>query len=222
MFNYYGRNRWTSSSSPSSITFNSSNSKYYVQFGGRRIETTVTDRAAVANEWVAHVRLKHASRGEPTVVVGLDNEWRPHPVRYMSNKSATLQLCIDEDCLILQLFHMERVPEELKEFLADPTFVFVGVEVADDVRKLREEYGLVCARSEDIRELAKRKWPGRFSRPGLKDLASEVCGLHMPKPKHVCMSNWEVRELSSTQVEYGCIDAYASYKIGHLLILENN
>ncbi|CAH9080201.1 unnamed protein product [Cuscuta epithymum] len=203
----------------SNITYNPSNSKYYVQFGGKRIETTVTDRAAVANDWVTAIRSKHA--GEPTVVVGLDNEWRPHPVSYMSNKSATLQLCVDEDCLILQLFHVDEIPEELKRFLSDPTFVFVGVEVADDVRKLREEYGLECAKSEDIRELAKEKWPGRFRRPGLKDLAMEICGLNMRKPKHVCMSNWEVRELSLAQVEYACIDAYASYKIGQRLLLEN-
>ncbi|CAH9145010.1 unnamed protein product, partial [Cuscuta epithymum] len=36
---------------------------------------------------------------------------------------------------------MDEIPEELKRFLSDSTFVFVGVEVADDVRKLREEYG---------------------------------------------------------------------------------
>ncbi|CAH9087550.1 unnamed protein product [Cuscuta europaea] len=214
----FSRNN-NSSSSSSNITYNSSNSKYYVQFGGKRIETTVTDRASVANDWVTMIRSKHA--GESTVVVGLDNEWLPHPVRYMSNKSATLQLCVDEDCLILQLFYVDEIPEELKRFLSDSTFVFVGVEVADDVGKLREEYGLVCAKSEDIRELAKKKWPWRFSRPGLKDLAMEICGLNMPKPKHVCMSNWEVRELSPAQVEYACIDAYASYRIGQRLILEN-
>lgn len=114
---------------------------------------------------------------------------------------------------------MDQLPQALKSFLSDTKFVFVGVEVADDVGKLREEYGLVCAKSADIRDLAKKKWPGRFSRPGLKDLAREICGLNMPKPKHVCMSNWEVRELSSAQVEYACIDAYASFKIGHRLSL---
>lgn len=47
-----------------------------------------------------------------------------------------------------------------------------------------------------LRALIFARWPGRFRRPGLKDLALEVAGLNMKKPKHVCMSNWEARELS--------------------------
>ncbi|OIT06394.1 hypothetical protein A4A49_61660, partial [Nicotiana attenuata] len=59
--------------------------------------------------------------------------------------------------------------------------------------KLKNEYGLVCNRRVDIRDVAESKWPGRFSRPGLKDLALEICGLYMCKPIHVCQSNWDAR-----------------------------
>ncbi|KAH0766760.1 hypothetical protein KY285_002631 [Solanum tuberosum] len=148
-------------------------------------------------------------------VVGLDNEWKPTFSSYTSNKSATLQLCIDNTCLIVQLFYLDEIPQTLKNFLANPNFTFVGVEVGEDILKLKNEYGLVCTSQVDIRDVAKTKWPGRFSRPGLKDLANEICGIYMPKPKHVCQSNWEA------QVEYACIDAYASYKIGHKLLIEN-
>ncbi|KAK6921479.1 3'-5' exonuclease domain [Dillenia turbinata] len=151
---------------------------------------------------------------------GLDIEWRPHYISYMSNKSATLQLCIDRNCLILQLFHIDYLPEALKTFLADPNFTYVGIEVGGDIEKLRTEYGLECSSSADIRELAICRWPGRFRRPGLKDLAIEVANLCMKKPNHVCMSNWEARVLNENQVEYACIDAYASYKIGHKLLVE--
>ncbi|KAJ9563584.1 hypothetical protein OSB04_008744 [Centaurea solstitialis] len=91
----------------------------------------------------------------------------------------------------------------------------------EDILKLKNEYGLDCSKSSDIREVAKTKWPGRFRRPGLKDLAMELVGLNMKKPKHVCMSNWEARVLSENQVEYACIDAYASYKIGHKLLIQD-
>lgn len=87
------------------------------------------------------------------VVVGLDIEWRPHE-SWMSNKSATLQLCIDEKCLILQLLYLDEVPESLKDFLNSSKFTFVGIEVADDVKKLKNEYGLNCAKSADIRAMA--------------------------------------------------------------------
>ncbi|KAL0348128.1 UNVERIFIED_CONTAM: hypothetical protein Sangu_1040600 [Sesamum angustifolium] len=145
-----------------------------------------------------------------------------HPIRSMSNKSATLQLCIDRKCLILQLFYMDEIPGSISGFLLNPNFTFVGIEVGDDVLKLKNEYGLECGSCVDIREAAKERWPGRFRRPGLKDLAWEVCGLWMRKAKHVCMSNWEARVLNEEQVEYACIDAFASYKIGHKLLIEKS
>ncbi|KAI3448472.1 hypothetical protein Pfo_005137 [Paulownia fortunei] len=172
--------------SSSSITFNPRVSKYYVTFAATTIETTVTDKAATATEWVQEIT---ALYGGSPAVVGLDVEWRPHAIRSMSNKSATLQLCIDQKCLILQLFYMDEIPESVKGFLMDPNFTFVGIEVGDDVLKLKNEYGLDCSS-------------------------------YMDKPKHVCMSNWEARVLNEAQVEYACIDAFASYKIGHKLLIE--
>ncbi|CAL5378548.1 unnamed protein product [Camellia sinensis] len=202
----------------SSITFNPSTSKYNVYFAGKTIETTVTDKAATADEWVHEILSKYSSK---PMVVGLDIEWRPHPIRSMRNKSATLQLCVDSKCLIIQLFYVDEIPQSLKTFLSDTNFTFVGIEVSDDAAKLKNEYGLECGKCEDIREAAKRRWPGRFRRPGLKDLALEVVGLNMKKPKHVSMSNWEARVLNESQVEYACIDAYASYRIGYELMMDN-
>ncbi|KAI3744253.1 hypothetical protein L1987_57330 [Smallanthus sonchifolius] len=205
-------------STTQTITYDPISSKYHVHYDGKTIETTVTNTATITKQWVDAILLDHANN--PMVVVGLDVEWRPHPIRFMSNKSATLQLCIDTKCLILQLFYMDEIPETLKSFLLNPVFTFVGIEVEDDILKLKNEYGLDCSKSADIRSAAMEKWPGRFRRPGLKDLAMDVLGLHMKKPKHVCMSNWEARVLNENQVEYACIDAYASYKIGHKVLLE--
>ncbi|XP_030459725.1 3'-5' exonuclease-like [Syzygium oleosum] len=195
--------------------FDPANSRYNVTYDGRTIETTVTDEATVVNQWIQETLSLHT--GSPTVV-GLDIEWRPNVIRSMSNKTATLQLCIDKRCLIVQLFYIDYVPELLKDFVRDPNFTFVGVEVDGDVDKLKVEYGLECAKHADVRELAKLRWPGRFRKPGLKDLALEVVGLVMDKPKHVSMSNWEARVLNINQVEYACIDAYASYKLGTALL----
>ncbi|KAH0766759.1 Werner Syndrome-like exonuclease [Solanum tuberosum] len=201
-----------------SSTRSDTTTKYHINFGGQTIETTVTNKAFVANEWATSMLSKYSGK---QTVVGLDNEWKPNFSPYTNNKSATLQLCIDNTCLIVQLFYLDEIPQTLKKFLANPNFTFVGVEVGEDILKLKNQYGLVCSSQVDIRDVAKNKWPGRFSRPGLKDLANEICGLYMPKPKHVSMSNWEARELSVSQVEYACIDAYASYKIGHKLLMEN-
>ncbi|KAF9596649.1 hypothetical protein IFM89_012864 [Coptis chinensis] len=196
-----------------------SDTQYIVYFSGKTIETTVTDKASVAQDWIRDIVSIHQHKTQ--VIVGLDIEWRPHPIRDLSNKSATLQLCIDDKCLILQLFYMDEIPNLLKDFLGDSKFKFVGIEVGDDVQKLRNEYGLICSSHLDIRELAKTRYPGRFRRPGLKDLALEISGLRMMKPEHVCLSNWESRILDVNQIEYACIDAYASYKIAQDLLSRN-
>ncbi|KAL0371563.1 UNVERIFIED_CONTAM: hypothetical protein Sangu_0474400 [Sesamum angustifolium] len=101
--------------------------------------------------------------------------------------------------------------------MVHPSVTFVGVGVQDDVYKLQQEHGLVCSASamKDIQEMAMARHPLEFiRRPGLKDLASWFVGLNMSKPIHVCRSNWEARDLSLDQIEYACIDAYASYRIG--------
>nr|DAD38311.1 TPA_asm: hypothetical protein HUJ06_008952 [Nelumbo nucifera] len=82
-----------------------------VYFDGKNIETSVTDKGSVAEDWVNGIRSIH---NEGRILVGLDIEWRPHPIRSLSNKTATLQLCIDNKCLILQLFYVDYIPQSLK------------------------------------------------------------------------------------------------------------
>ena len=196
-----------------SIPINPTPSKYSVKISGKTIETIVTDKASKADEWVHQILSTYAGT---STVVGLDTEWSPHP----SKRAAILQLCIDEKCLIVQLFYMDSIPQSLKNFLMDSNFTFVGIGVARDIAKLKNEYELECSKSMDIGEGAKRQWPGRFQGPSLKQLALEIVGLEMRKPKDVCMSNWETKLLNEAQIEYACIDAYASYKIGHKLLME--
>ncbi|GAB2218658.1 hypothetical protein Drorol1_Dr00001884 [Drosera rotundifolia] len=191
-----------------SITFNSSTERSTVTYVGESIETTITDKAAVIDQW-----------------------WKPTYNPWTSNKAATLHLCIDAKCIIVQLFYVDYIPQTLKSFCSNPNFIFVGVEVQDDVAKLRQKYGLFYARNKDIRDHAMTLWPMKwYRRLGLKAIALDVVGLYMEKPLHVCRSNcsgsasfpnWEVRELSYDQIEYACIDAYVSYRIGRKLLIEN-
>ncbi|XP_076900400.1 3'-5' exonuclease-like [Bidens hawaiensis] len=208
--------------SPSTIravTIDTTSSKYHVNYDGKTIETIVTNKAIVTEKWVKDIMLIHSN--DPMVVVGLDVELLSPTSPFITNKAATLQLCIDTKCLILQLFYMDEFPQSLKRFLLNSRFTFVGVEVEDDIAKIKNEYGLDCAKSADIRSATIKKWPTmNYRKPGLKHLARDVASLHMEKPMHEIKSNWEARVLAENQVEYACIDAYASYKIGHKLFLE--
>lgn len=200
------------------ITRTSNQNIFTVSFLGQLIETTVTDKAAVADAWIRNIRSTYNGQ---QIIVGLDSEWRPNHVPIFSNKTAVLQLCIGTKCLVLQLFYLDNIPQSLRSFLGDANVTFVGVEVARDAAKLRDEYGLPYARVADVRELAMKRWPFMFNRkPGLKDIALKVVNLSMPKPKNVCRSDWQSRVLDDLQIEYACIDAYASYRIGHKLLKE--
>lgn len=200
----------------SGVTYNPSTSKYTVTFEGSSIETTLTDKASVAEAWLLDVYSKY---GGTHSVVGLDTEWMPDDVP-SKMKAAILQLCVENTCLILQLVHMDDMPDGLRRFLVDTKFTFVGVQVKNDMRKLRKEYGLECEKGVDVLDVARREWPRRFEGSGLKHLAKELLGLEMKKPKTVSTSQWHVRELSYEQVEYACLDAYVSYRIGHKLLVE--
>ncbi|XP_042497643.1 Werner Syndrome-like exonuclease, partial [Macadamia integrifolia] len=192
-----------------------------VRFGGNSIETTVTDKASVVKDWVSNI----SSWYNGDRIVGLDCEWKANKSKEMNNKPATLQLCVNNKCIILQLFYMDYIPQSSKDFLNDPTFTFVGVDIDEDVEKLRNGYGLNCSSTTDLRELAREKWAGRWShplQPGLKVPAKEVVALSMEKPEALTwQSNWEDRELSQEQIEYACIDAYASYRIGEKMLMAN-
>ncbi|KAJ7945785.1 Werner Syndrome-like exonuclease [Quillaja saponaria] len=199
------------------IIFNPTTSKYSVTFAGLTIETTVTDQPNIIDEWVHQISTDYAGK---RTVVGLDREWMPHKTQPLM-KAAMLQLCIDNKCLIVQLVYMNDFPQSLKNFLMDSNFIFVGVEVALDIAKLKQEYGLEVNQIADVRDVAKQRWPGpRLLFSGLKHLAMELVGLNMKKLKHVRTSSCETRVLSDEQVEYACIDAYASYRIGHELLIE--
>ncbi|KAI4336242.1 hypothetical protein L6164_014791 [Bauhinia variegata] len=197
-----------------SVSFDPTTSKFSVSCGGLSIETTVTDKGSIAEEWVGLICSKYAGKH---TVVGLDTEWKPDPEPSLM-RAAILQLCVENMCLILQLFHMDHFPVSLRSFLADSNFTFVGLQVGLDISKLKKEYGLECRNGLDLLHLTKEQWPGRFTSPGLKYLAKELVGLDIKKPKDVSISKWHERNLTRAQIEYASIDAYVSYRIGHKLL----
>ncbi|KAF0916910.1 hypothetical protein E2562_015087 [Oryza meyeriana var. granulata] len=190
--------------------------RHTVRFGSAVIDTTVTSDVAAADEWVRGVR----AAGE--LVVGLDCEWKPNYVSWKTSKVAVLQLCAGTRCLILQLFYTNRVPPAVRDLLADPSVCFVGIGVGEDVAKLEADYGVSCAAPVDLEDICSRRLGlvvgGGWRRLGLKGYAREVLGLAMEKPRRVTMSNWEKRELDAAQIEYACIDAYVSYKLGERVL----
>lgn len=189
-----------------------------ISFCGKIIETTVTSTTSVAENWLLKIRSLHSAQ---ILIVGLNCKWKPHPIPSLSGKIATLQLCVDTKCLILQLLYMDCIPLSIKNFLSDPNVVFVGIEVEEIMSKLKNEYGLCIKKKIDVRTLAKLHFPiSCLGKPGLKVLAYQLLRLRPWKPKKVCMNNLESGFLDTELTKFACIDAYVSCAIGTKLLLE--
>ncbi|XP_052114234.1 3'-5' exonuclease-like [Arachis duranensis] len=200
-------------SGASIVSFCTDTSKYTVNFDWKQIETTVTDNATVVDQWVQGINDLYPAN--ESVIVGLNVERSAR-----KNRSATLHLCVDSKCLIVQLLYIGELPLSLKNFFIKPNFFFVGILIAKNISRIHDEYGGLSSGSvhADIKELAIQKWPDRWNLLGLEDLCSSVLGLSTKKPKLVSLSNWDVRVLSVEQVEYACIGAYVSWKVGYKLL----
>lgn len=186
-----------------------------INFAEKSIQVTLTDDGHVAGSWV------YQQTGQK--IVGLDMEWRPCFNKGSQNKTALLQLCTDNGCLIIQMLFLDFMPEALVGFLKDPEIKFVGSGVRADVAKLKHDYGLECGGPVELGHLAAEKF-GRqkLKQAGLRGLAIEVLGLNISKPKRVYMSNWASRKLRERQVEYACIDSFVSFSIGKKLLEPEN
>ncbi|WVZ11463.1 hypothetical protein V8G54_015993 [Vigna mungo] len=187
---------------------------------GTTIETIVTNDENIVEQWLSST---YACKQR---VVGLDTEWMHVPKastkKKFSTKVAILQLCVEDRCLIVQLFFMKKIPPSLQSFMMDASFEFVGVGVMNDISMLKKNYGLECNKATDLAMLAKKRWPEKISAESLKYLAKELVGLEMEKSKAVVTSDWKAKELTEAQVQYACIDAYASFKIGILVLSDEH
>lgn len=52
---------------------------------------------------------------------------------------------------------MDNIPQSLRSFLMDSNFEFVGVGVINDLRMLKNDYGLKCNKGIDVYLLARKK-----------------------------------------------------------------
>ncbi|KAI3962416.1 hypothetical protein MKW98_010967 [Papaver atlanticum] len=150
-------------------------------------------------------------------------EWKPTSGP-SSNQVATLQLCIGRTCLIFQMIHADKIPRSLRDFLSDSNYKFVGVGVQSDVDKLKGDYKTCVVNVVDVWDLAADKYGSNEVNKsvGLMKLAEVVLGCgEIEKPKNVTLSDWDQYHLSRAQIQYACVDAYVSFKIGEKLFKDD-
>ena len=78
-------------------------------------------------------------------VVGLD--FKNSPIEKL------LLLCVDDQCLIINLSRFDCVPKTLKQFLADETIIFLGIGMSNIVELLQHD-DIQCGTGIDVGYLA--------------------------------------------------------------------
>ncbi|XP_047961564.1 uncharacterized protein LOC125206339 [Salvia hispanica] len=193
---------------------------HLVKFEGKIIETTVTNKANVADDWIQSIK-RLLKQHQGLKIIGMGCKFIHHPILSMSNKTALLQLCFQTKALILQLLHIDSIPQSMMDFLSDSNTTFVGIDIRNNSRKLLEEHAVHVSRMVDIHFLAEKWFPVSYrGKPSMRALAYCIVGFSVRK----CRSNanikgdWESRILDTELVEQACVDAYTSYIIAHKLL----
>uniref|UniRef100_A0A1B0GG39 3'-5' exonuclease domain-containing protein n=1 Tax=Glossina morsitans morsitans TaxID=37546 RepID=A0A1B0GG39_GLOMM len=142
-------------------------------------------------------------------VLGFDCEWIT--IGRVRKPVALLQLASPNGfCGLFRLCHMDHIPESLKNLLADKEIIKVGINPAEDARKLQGDYGIYVASTFDIRYLAAMI---RCKPLGLEKLSRSLLNVDFVKPWYIARSNWEFDKLDDDQVEYAANDAFAGVEI---------
>ncbi|CAE5967001.1 unnamed protein product [Arabidopsis arenosa] len=218
--------------------------KYSVDFFGEEFTVTVTPDPSVIGQWI-HDVLFHSRLSSHPLVVGVGVQWTPSgyhpaspPVSYRSDSSPdsyrsdsppvfyssdppadTLQLCVGKRCIIIQLFHCERVPQVLRNFLADRDYTFVGVWNSQDAGKLeRSRHQLEIAELLDLRKYVSDSTGRRTMRGcSFEEIVEENLGHQGVRlDPQVSMSDWRVYDLGYDQILQASIDVYACCQLAIL------
>ncbi|KAK9906177.1 hypothetical protein M0R45_002836 [Rubus argutus] len=101
--------------------------------------------------------------------------------------------------------------------------VFVGVHVKEDVRKLKENFGVEVRNVVELSELAANALrKPRLVAYGPRELAREVLKVGLDqRPQNVMWMGWTAEFLTAEQIECATIDAYVTYKTGKKLLSSN-
>lgn len=153
---------------------------------------------------------------------GLDIEWKPvSPGKKEYNPTALLQIYRPGVAVIFRMNKLVqehkweygenvpyKFPESIKIFLEDPGFRKSGLNINQDVAKLKADFGVEVRGHHDIRDL---QLCMDSDRKGMKYLAKKYLNLEISKS--LAVSDWEQPFLSRKQICYAATDAFISREL---------
>lgn len=142
--------------------------------------------------------------------IGIDCEWNQKKKNEPHHKVATLQISDGKLVVIFQLTSLSKIPKKLKDFLESP-IVKLGVNIYNDVMKLKHDYNITVVNFVDLRYLNADVY-GQLKREGLASLTEKYIGYTLAKNLSVIKSNWE-GVLDADQIAYAATDAWVAVEI---------
>lgn len=140
-------------------------------------------------------------------VVGFDSETRPSFQRGVRHKLALIQLSTLDECFLFRVNKI-GVPLPLADYLADASYLKVGLSLRDDFAMLSHVSSIKPAGFVDIQDVV-----GRFH---ISDISlQKVYAILFQKKisKGQRLTNWEASSLTPAQQNYAAIDAWSCIHI---------
>lgn len=160
--------------------------------------------------------LQHA--GTVAGAIGFDLEWN---ITAKPRTAAVMQLGIADRIYLLHLSNMKQIPESVRDMLADPALLKVGVAIRNDGHKLRRDFGVPTNGLVELSTMAKllepQRWKHRRLLVSLRDLCQAYLARTLRKDA-VRVGTWTNVPLTHTQKEYAASDAYVGLELFHRLL----
>jgi ribonuclease D len=140
-------------------------------------------------------------------VLGFDTETKPSFKKGSMNRVSLIQLSNLETAYLIRI-HKTGFSDALVSFLQKPDILKVGVGIRDDIRALQKIRSFEPGGFVELQNLARELG---YEDTSLKKLAGLVLGARISKRQR--LSNWELPELSASQLVYASTDAWIAIAI---------
>lgn len=144
---------------------------------------------------------------EKSPVLGFDTETRPAFKKGISYSVSLLQLATEERVYLFRILK-SGFPPALRDLLANPSVVKVGVGIRDDIRMLRRQGDFDPMSFVDLQEYAVRFG---IEEKSFAKLMAIIFNVRISKRQRT--SNWEAGVLSESQIRYAATDAWGALKM---------
>ena len=187
---------------------------YEVEIDGAKVKVGVVDNTDVVDRKIDE--LKSLLKTSQIGVVGVDVK----SIRNTESKCVVqmLLLCVGTYCLIIQLCHLDDVPDKLINFLGDDTICFLCTPIEDKVNSfLSDYYDLSCSTGVKVGYFASKILKkANIEKYGLAKLAGEV-GMDIKEPIGEC-PDWSAKLFTQEQIKHAVHNVYTTYVIGKKLV----